>query len=73
LAQPARVDLEFVDQQAAHLRVAVLLDHEDLVVVGDEVAPPSGRGRPQPHRVHVDASASSTSSASRMAGAVLPK
>jgi hypothetical protein len=32
LDQPGRVDLQLVDQQRAHLRVAVLLDHEHMVV-----------------------------------------
>jgi hypothetical protein len=34
--QPHRIDAAFVDDQRAQLRVAVLLDHEDEVVVGDE-------------------------------------
>ena len=35
--QPRRIDAAFVDDQRAQLRVAVLLDHEHEVVVGDEV------------------------------------
>ena len=32
-----RVDVEFVDQHRVHLRVAVLLDHEHLLVRRDEL------------------------------------
>ena len=34
--QPHRIDAAFVDDQRAQLRVAVLLDHEGEIVVGDE-------------------------------------
>jgi len=34
--QPDRIDAVFVDDQRAKLRIAVLLDHIDEVVVGDE-------------------------------------
>src|SRR5579863_7070192 len=37
LGQPRRIDLQFVHQQRAQLAVAVLLDHEHLVVLGDEL------------------------------------
>ena len=32
-----RVDFAFVDQQHAQLRIAVLLDHEHMVMLGDEI------------------------------------
>src|SRR5271167_2291160 len=35
--QLGRIDLAFVDQQHAHLCVAVLLDHIDTIMSGDEV------------------------------------
>ena len=44
--QPHRIDAAFVDDQRAQLRVAVLLDHEDEIVVGDEtVDATNGTGR----------------------------
>jgi hypothetical protein len=72
--QLGRRDLQLVDQHGAHLRVAVLLDHEHGLVRGDELAH-AGREREgaQPQRVEVDAWLASTSSASCMAGLVEPK
>ena len=36
--QPDRIDAVLVDDQRAKLRIAVLLDHIDEVVVGDEAS-----------------------------------
>ena len=70
-----RIDAAFVDQQRAHLGVAVLLDHEDLVVRVDEVDAPrrvNGKGA-HPQRVEMDALRFQRASASSIAGAVEPK
>ena len=65
----------FVDQQRAQLGVAVLLDDEDLVVLGDEVDDLVGEGEgAQAQRVEVDAVARRAPRAPRrIAGAVEPK
>ena len=34
--QPHRIDAAFIDDQRAQLRVAVLLDHKNEIVLGDE-------------------------------------
>ena len=72
--QPHRIDAAFVDDQRAQLRVAVLLDHEDEIVVGDEARRRSngtGRRGPAAGRAHGRA-ASSMSIASSIAGEVEP-
>ena len=64
----------FVDQQRAQLCVAILLDEEHLVVLGDEVDDLVGEGEgAQPQRVDVDGLGLECSSASAIAGLVEPK
>ena len=72
--QPRRIDAAFVDQQRAQLRVAVLLDHEHEVVLGDEVGDVLVE-REGAHAQHVEPMAvapPACSIASSIAGAVEP-
>ena len=70
-----RIDHALVDQQHAQLRVAVLLDHEHLIVIGDELADlVAEREGAHAQRVEVQALlACRRSSASCIAGLVEPK
>ena len=72
--QLRRIDAEFVDQQRAQLRVAVLLDDEHALVRGDEFPHAVGeRERAHAQRVeHACRRAPSASIASAIAGLVEP-
>ena len=72
---PRRIEIALVDQERAQLRVAVLLDEEDLLVLEDEIHHlVAEREAAHPHRVEMDAlGVRRRSSASCIDGAVEPK
>src|ERR1700730_4475109 len=54
--EPCRVEVPLVHQQGAQLRVAVLLDHENLLVAGDKIEDVVvEREGADAHRVDIDA------------------
>ena len=75
-AQPRRVDLELVDQQRAHLRVAVLFDDEDAgrgPAMNSRTLAGNGKARSRIASRWMPARLPALSSASSIAGAVEPK
>ena len=53
--QARRVNLQFIDQQAVHLRIAVLLDHKHLAMLSQKLRNACRKRKgPQPQRIQMD-------------------